>query len=88
MIGQTKCQIATEVVPVDIPLLLSKTSLKRAGAVLDIEKDKATMFKQSVKLELISSGHCVDIRGNNNPAENEIQNDEVLTVTESMTTQD
>lgn len=36
MTGQTKCQIETEVVPIDIPLLLSKTSLKRAGAVLDI----------------------------------------------------
>ena len=45
MIGQTKCKIETEVVPVDIPLLLSKTSLKRASAVLDIENDKATVLK-------------------------------------------
>lgn len=28
MMGQTRCHIETEVVPVDIPLLLSKTSLK------------------------------------------------------------
>jgi len=53
MIGQTRCQIKTEVV--DIPLLLSKTSLKRTGAVLDIENDKDPMFKQPVKLELTSS---------------------------------
>lgn len=90
VIGQTKCHIETEVVPVDIPLLLSKTSLKRAGAVLDIENDKATMFKQPVKLELTSSGHyCVNIKANNNSAENDIQNDEeVLTVTENMTKQE
>ena len=37
-IGQTKCHIETEVVPTDIPLLLSKASLKKAGAVLDIKK--------------------------------------------------
>ncbi|KAI4873784.1 hypothetical protein NFI96_002219, partial [Prochilodus magdalenae] len=90
VIGQTECHIETEVVPVDIPLLLSKTSLKRAGAVLDIENDKATMFKQPVKLELTSSGHyCVNIKANNNSAENVIQNDEeVLTVTEKMTKQE
>lgn len=51
IIGQRRCQIETEVVPADIPLLLSKTSLKRAGAVLDIENDKAIMFKQPLELE-------------------------------------
>lgn len=63
VIAQTRCQIETEVIPDDIPLLLSKTSLKRAGAVLDIENDEAIMFKQPVKLELTSSGHyCVNLR--------------------------
>ncbi|KAI7800935.1 hypothetical protein IRJ41_015697 [Triplophysa rosa] len=62
-IGLTKCQIETEVVKADIPLLLSKTSLKKAGTILDMEKDSAVMFKQSIPLELTSSGHyCVDIR--------------------------
>ena len=85
MIGQTRCQIETEVVPADIPLLLSKTSLKRAGAVLDIENDKAIMFKQPVKLELTSSGHyCVNLRDESSPVEGEIQNEnDILTVTES-----
>ncbi|XDV11978.1 hypothetical protein PO909_000752 [Leuciscus waleckii] len=62
-IGLTKCHIETEVVPVDIPLLLSKMSLKRAGTVLDMENDRVVMFKQPVPLELTSSGHyCVDIK--------------------------
>lgn len=48
-------------------MLLSKASLKRASAVLDIANDKATMFKQPVKLELTSSGHyCVNLRDDSN----------------------
>lgn len=62
-IGQTKCHIETEVVKTNIPLLLSKTSLKKAGAVLNMENDRAVMFKQPVQLEFTSSGYyCVGIR--------------------------
>ncbi|XP_034069112.1 uncharacterized protein LOC117544299 [Gymnodraco acuticeps] len=62
-IGQTKCRMETEVVKADIPLLRSKTSLKRAGTILDMENDRAVMFKQHIPLELTSSGHyCIDIR--------------------------
>ena len=61
-IGQIKCHIETEVVTTDIPLLLSKASLKKAEAVLDIKNYKAVMFKQPVTLELTTSGHyCVNI---------------------------
>ena len=64
-IGDTSCKINTEVVDADIPLLLSKASLKRAGAILDLNKDEAIMFDQPVQLEFTSSGHyCVDIRRN------------------------
>ncbi|XP_029629926.1 uncharacterized protein LOC115207015 [Salmo trutta] len=91
-IGQTKCHIETEVVPTDIPLLLSKASLKKAGAVLDIKNDKAVMFKQPVTLELTTSGHyCVNILDKDitqSPCKNEIRTDtehmEILTVTENM----
>ncbi len=61
-IGLTKCLIETEVVKVDIPLLLSKMSLKKAGTILDMEKDSAVMFKQSIPLEFISSGHYMKFR--------------------------
>lgn len=62
LIGQTKCNIEAEVVNVDIPLLLSKASLKKAGTVLDLENDKAVMFKEPVQLHFTSSGHyCVSI---------------------------
>lgn len=54
-IGQTKCHIETEVI--DIPLLLNKLSVKRAGTVLDMENDRIVMSKQHVPLELTSSEH-------------------------------
>ncbi|KAL5012987.1 hypothetical protein ScPMuIL_011538 [Solemya velum] len=50
-----KCNIEAEVVKADIPLLLSKESLKRAETVLDLSNDSATMFKQPVDLEFTSS---------------------------------
>ena len=47
----------------DIPLLLSKASLKKAVACLDLKNDKALMFGQVIHLQLTLSGHyCVDIR--------------------------
>ncbi|CAC5379710.1 unnamed protein product [Mytilus coruscus] len=48
LIGSVKCSIETEVVDCEIPLLLSKTSLKRASTILDLRNDKVTMFGQLV----------------------------------------
>ncbi|ESP02026.1 hypothetical protein LOTGIDRAFT_157157 [Lottia gigantea] len=57
------CNIDTEVVEADIPLLLSKESLKRANTVFDLAHDKASIFKRPVQLQFTSSGHyCIDLR--------------------------
>ena len=58
--------------------------------MLDIEHDKAVMFKQPVKIELTSSGHyCVNLKPEDNPEESEIHDEEeILTVTGNMTTQE
>jgi hypothetical protein len=64
MIGETACNINTEVVDVDVDLslLLSKASLKKAKTVLDLQNDTVTIFQKSVQLQYTSSGHyCVDI---------------------------
>lgn len=83
-IGDTKCAIETEVVPSDIPLLLSKASLKKAGAVLNLENDTAVMFKQPIALELTSSGHyCINIQNTESPSE--AYENVVLAITEGMT---
>ena len=71
-IADTSCNIETEIVNVDLPLLLSKTSLKRAGTILNLQNDKAEMFQKPVQLNFTSSGHyCIDISGKieSNPCE-------------------
>lgn len=61
-IGQVSCKIETEVVKQDIPLLLSKESLKKAETILDLKRDKVMMFSQPVDVNFTSSGHyCVPI---------------------------
>ena len=78
----TLCKIKTKVVQNDIPLLLSKESLKRANAVLDLKNDKAVLFGNEVKLKQASSGHyCVTLKNacSNHGA------DEVLTIEEAQT---
>ena len=66
-IGKTDCKINVEVIPIQLPLLLSKESLKRAGAELDLLNDEAVLFGEKLKLELTSSGHyCVSITGHQN----------------------
>ena len=60
--GQKRCNIQTEVVDADIPLLLSKESLQKAGTVLDLKNDTAEMFGKPIQLDLTSSGHyCINI---------------------------
>ena len=62
-IAGMKCQIITEVIKKGIPPLLSKASLKKAGACLDLKNDKALMFGQEIQLQLTPSCHyCVDLR--------------------------
>lgn len=55
--GQARWNAETEVVKVNIPLLLSKSSLKKAGAVLDMENDRVMMFTEPVPLEFTGSVH-------------------------------
>ena len=70
-IGNNKCNIDAEVVNADIPLLLSKSSLKKADAVLDLKNDTVTMFNQPIDLQYTASGHyCIDILGKANCTDN------------------
>ena len=63
VIGTKRCKISADVVDLELPLLLSKESLKKANAVLDLNNDEATLFGQTVRLEQTSSGHyCVNLR--------------------------
>ena len=56
-IGDKNCFIETEIVDEKIPLLLSKSSLKKAETVLNLKEDKVRMFDQDIKVNLSSNGH-------------------------------
>ena len=51
--------IKTDVVNCNIPLLLSKSSMKTAGMVIDMNDDTVTVFGKRVSLSSTSMGHYV-----------------------------
>ena len=56
------CKIEAEIVKENIPLLLSKSSLKPCGTIIDMNNDKAIIFNKEIDLHFSSSGHfCVTI---------------------------
>ena len=57
VIGNKTADHETDVVDVDIPLLLSKAAMKKAQTVLDFNKDIVTMFGQKQPFLRTSSGH-------------------------------
>ena len=87
VIGGKKCKISTDVVDLELPLLLSKASLKKANTVINLNDDEAVMFGQTVKLEQTSSGHyCVNLKRNSKDNHSEIN--DVLTVLDDLSTQE
>ena len=61
-IGSATATLHVDVVPCDIPLLLSRESLKRSNAKMNFTNDTITMFDQCLPLENTSSGHyCISI---------------------------
>ncbi len=63
VIAGASCKVVTDLVKSDIPLLLSKDSMKRAQVKLDLENDRAKILGKEVDLQFTSSGHyCVPIQ--------------------------
>ena len=63
MIAGKEVTIQTGVIAADIPLLLSRMSMKTAGDKIDSTNDTANIFGKSVMLKMTSSGHyCVPIQ--------------------------
>ena len=91
-IENKSCLIEMEIVKENIPLLLSKSSLKKAETVLDMKIDQAVMFGKEVNLYFSTSGHyCIDIQPNklskmDLPVERQSEN--VLIFEENMTLSD
>ena len=57
------CEITTNVVQSDIPLLLSKDAMKKAEMKLYLAHDRAEIFGKCVELHSTSSGqYCVPLK--------------------------
>ena len=57
MIGDQPIDLETDVVETDIPLLLSKSAMKKSSTILDFNQDTANMFGQRQPLVKTTSGH-------------------------------
>ena len=62
VIAGKEATVKTDVVESDIPLLLSRTAMKKAVVKTDLENDTATIMGKEVALNLTTSGHyCIPI---------------------------
>ena len=69
--------IITDVISFNIPLLLSKESMKRANTIIDFKNDYVELFGKMINLFFTSSGHyCIPIKNvtNNLGAFNDVNN--------------
>ena len=57
MIGGVKGKVVTDVVQCDIPLLLSKKSMKSVGMILNFKEDTVKIGSRTIKLHSTTSGH-------------------------------
>ena len=55
--GGVRVDINADIVDAEIPLLLSKAAMKKAGTSLDFKNDIIWIFGRKMKLETTSSGH-------------------------------
>ena len=91
VIGTTKTKMNVDIVPSNIPLLLSRDSMKRANMQLNFENDTITAFGQSVNLIVTKSGHYAVPITNSKRMINEIHNPNqhvTLTVTQNKSMRD
>ena len=63
-IGNKRVFIITDVIPNDIPLLLSKESMKKGKAKLNFINDSITIFGNEIPLQTTSTGHYLLCIGN------------------------
>ena len=69
--------LTTDVISFDIPLFLSKESMKRANTVIDFKNDYVELFGKKINLFFTSSGHyCMPIKNITNNLEtfNDVNN--------------
>ena len=81
-IAGINCFIDIELVKEKIPLLLCKSSLKKAKGVIDMANEKITIFDKKIDLYFSTSGHyCIDVYPRNGEANNY---EEIMTLEKNL----
>ena len=60
-IGNDKISLETDVVDIDIPLLLSKATMKKSSTVIDFNKDTAMFGKQQPSVKTTSGHYAIPL---------------------------
>ena len=58
-VGKQQCMLETEVVDIDLPLLISKQAMKTSGMILNFHDDTAELNGENIVLDTSSSGHYI-----------------------------
>ena len=83
VMGNKNIKLSTDIVPTDVPLLLSKQTMKTAEADIDFKTDTITLFGCKQDLLCTSSGHyAIPITANSFRSKDEI-NDVLLSTPHS-----
>lgn len=85
IIGHTEVLINTDVVDSDIPLLLSRDSMKKANMNLDFESDTMTAFGEKIPLINTISGHYAIPIAKPVYLANELENGSISNITLAVT---
>ena len=82
-IADTNCTIECEVVDRNIPLLLSKSSPKKAQTIIDLKHDHVSMFGKKLDVFQTTSGHyAIPLK----PQDSDVSNEVLTTFTEKLDT--
>ncbi len=73
VLGKKNVSIETDVIDCDLPLLLSKESMKKAETEIHFRDDEVSMLGQNLKLHFTSSGHYSVPLGRDLTSENKIE---------------
>ena len=86
MIGKQEIELETNIVDTDIPLLLSKSAIKKSSTVIDFDKDTAVLFGKKQKLIKTTSGHYAIPLTNKRKIIEDAPQEEVQNIFSCMTT--